>query len=188
MRIYIALIILLSCLTNSFATSWDNPKIRHHYSTNKHYRLTVIPAGHLKKYDKPVAVLISMLPTQKTKKIWEILLENKIEPMIVLISDNGEYVVTIGGSANSDIEAFVVIYGSHGKVIKKFTPISLLGEKYLNQVRKEVKAICFFPCWKHKHKISKNSKSLIFQFPIPPAFNKYSTKEIELNTGKILNE
>lgn len=127
----LAALIIFTCI---HADIWTLPEVRHYYSSDSTYCLTVFPtrfpAGrHKKKSEKEADSLASQCYAQMkriemndTIILWEKRLINSIAPLFAIISDDGKNVITFNdwGLAEHGINA-MVIYDGEGTFKKRYT-------------------------------------------------------------------
>lgn len=137
----VLLLLVLVGGTSVLADSWGLPSKRQYYSSDRKYRLNVIPKKleSVYKYfqdkvkDKPDAGAVKGLRDNRAKGIFyvressgykkklEFPLVNEVAPVSALVSDDGNYIVTFDNwHAVGYGDDVVVIYKSDGKLIKKF--------------------------------------------------------------------
>ncbi|VAW27331.1 hypothetical protein MNBD_BACTEROID06-578 [hydrothermal vent metagenome] len=142
MRIIIIFIILFTSISISKADSWKKPKVTRHFSENGEFMLKVVPRYIPKKYYKWVkakpnrkkrfkiqdttiihchAILYKVNGARDTVEIWNKKLINTVAPVSVLVSDDGQRVVTFDNwrSLGYGLDVFVV-YNELGELVKRY--------------------------------------------------------------------
>lgn len=109
-------------------------------SQNKHYRLKVVPgAGGVSERNAASPAIGTLFRLDERNEsyspIWTVRLRNPVVPDLVVVSDTGDYVVTIDDwrwFGNGD--NVLVIYGSQGKVIRHFALSDLLTPDQIKEL------------------------------------------------------
>ena len=198
-----ALVLLLLVVfagTSVLADSWALPSKREYYSSDRKYRLDVIPKkleSQLKYFEdkgerKPDAGAVKGLKDNRAKAIFfvresigytkkaEFPLVNEVSPVSALVSEEGNYLVTFDNwHAVGYGDDVVVIYRSDGTLIKKFSLEDLFTKADIDSFSHSVSSIW----WGGEHYID-NKKGILYL----KAGREDETRQlgIELATGRPL--
>ncbi len=194
-----------------FADRWNLPEKRTVCSKNNKYCLKIIPkklttqldyfqdkvggkenAGADSKINKNVCRGIFSIRDDNgiLRKRWEINLVNEVSPVSVLISDQGDYIVTFdnwhGVGYGNDV---VAIYGTtNGRLIRKFGLSDFLTESDIQELPASTSSIH----WGGTHWIDKEKRQLVLMVTEGIAAYEKNAKFFEvradLSTGNILDE
>ncbi len=193
------------------ADSWSLPKEETVCSKNNKYCLKVIPkklesqlsyfedkvngnenAGADKKSKKNYCrgIFYSRNAGGGLRKLWETKLVNEVSPVTILVSDQGDYVVTFdnwhGVGYGDDV---VAIYdASAGTLINKFGLSAFLTNSDIDNLPASVSSIW----WGGEHSIDIEKRQLVLQVSMGKRkFEKdadFFEVRAELSTGRILDE
>ena len=200
---------LLAC--SAYADSWALPEKRTVCSKNNKYCLKVIPkklesqlsyfgdkvdgkenAGTDKKAKKNYCrgIFYSRNASGRLKKLWETKLVNEVSPVRVLVSDQGDYVVTFDNwhSVGYGDDTVAIYTTSNGSLIRKFGLSDFLTDSDIYELPASVSSIH----WGGTHWIDKDKNQLVLEVTKGKrTFEKdaeFFQIRAELNTGKILDE
>lgn len=206
------LLVLPFCLTIAAqADSWALPKEETVCSKNNKYCLKVIPkklesqlsyfkdkvegtdnAGADKKAKKNYCrgIFYSRNSSGGLRKLWEAKLVNEVSPVTVLVSDQGDYVVTFDnwhGVGYGD-DAVTIYAATDGRLIRKFGLSDFLTESDIYELPASTSSIH----WGGTHRVDEVKNQLVLQVTKGRrSFEKeaeFFEIRAELSTGKILDE
>lgn len=207
----ITFIILFVFPTVTRADTWALPKKRTVCSVNNKYCLKVIPkkltsqldyfgdkvdekenAGADKKVrnNKSRGIFYARDANGILQKRWEINLLNEVAPVDVLVSDQGDYVITFDNWHNVGYgDDVVAIYSaSNGRLIKNFGLSEFLTEPDISSLPSSVSSIW----WGDEHFIDRANRQLVLQVTKGKrTFGKdveYFQIRVDLTNGKVLDE
>ena len=186
--------------TSALADSWALPSKREYYSSDRKYRLDVIPKkleSQLKYFEdkgdgKPDAGAVKGLKDNRAKAIFfvresigytkkaEFALVNEVSPVSALVSEDGNYLVTFDNwHAVGYGDDVVVIYRSDGTLVKKFSLEDLFTKDDISTFSHSVSS----RWWGGEHYID-NKKGILYL----KAGREDQSRElgIELATGRPL--
>lgn len=208
--IAVLLLTLLSAYSAN-ADSWALPEVRTVCSKNNRYCLKVIPKrleSQLSYFNDKVdgkenagadkeaknnycrGIFYSRSAGGGLKKLWEIKLVNEVSPVSVLVSDQGDYVVTFdnwhGVGYGDDV---VAIYeASGGSLVRKFGLSDFLTDSDINNLPASVSSIW----WGGEHFIDKDKRQLVLRVSKGKGADEKEAEffqiRADLTTGKILDE
>ena len=124
------------------------------------------------------------------RPIWHQKLVNEVAPMNAFISNDGKFVITTDDYAHLGYgENVVVIYGSEGKLVRRFRLTAFLSEAEIQNAPRSVSSIY----WAGDHQVDTQNECLVLQVwqsggtseTTPPVFK---TVRIRLATGDIVVE
>ncbi len=207
--LFVVFTILCILSVQSQANTWGPAKERQYSSSNNSFLLRVVPINMVEEMQKIIskeqmdaylrgklsreqerrlkelnykarAILLKKVGRQQFQKIWENKLVNQISPVKAIVSNNGKYVVTFDNwhakGWGSDV---VVIYGSKGQLIKKFSLKDFTTEEERKNFNRSVSSIH----WGGQHRISENNKFVILN--LLSGLTNYKRK-IQLSNGKVI--
>jgi hypothetical protein len=139
--------------TLASADTWALPKEQTYCSPNEKFCVLVVPrqlSGQLEHFEAkgkgkepaghPVspatacqATLYARASFGRKKEVWKIKLSNDVAPVDVLVSDDGQYVVTLDNWGRAGYgDDVLVVYGPDGNLVKKYSLEELLGDQAQN--------------------------------------------------------
>jgi len=192
------------------ADSWALPEKKTICSKNKKYCLKVIPkkltsqldyfqdkvggkenAGADKKVKKNLCRgIFSVREGGSLRKKWEINLANEVSPVSVLVSDEGDYVVTFDNwhSVGYGDDVVAIYQAGTGALVRKFGLSEFLTESDIDQLPASVSSIW----WGGQHYIDYMADQLILQVVERPRGDekeaKYFPVRVDLSNGRVLDE
>jgi Gram-negative bacterial TonB protein C-terminal len=185
------------------ADTWLLPDTKKHCSENKKFCLKVEPKKlesqlsyfQDKVNDKENAGADKKLKENyckgtfyaKGKKLWKIKLDNEVSPVEVLVSNNGDYVVTFDnwhGTGYGD--NVVAIYEtSNGNLVKKLGLEDFLTPNDIENLPRSTSSIQ----WSGEHHIDYEKKHLVLKVVKPSKNrNEFFDVKVDLINGKVLDE
>jgi hypothetical protein len=199
-QLLLSFLIVLGLSITTKADTWSLPTSEKYCSENKKYCLKVEPkklesqlsyfqdkedgkddAGSDKKVKENYCKGIFY---NKRKKLWNIKLDNEVSPVNVIVSNDGDYVVTFDnwhGTGYGD--NVVVIYNaSNGSLIKKLGLTDFLTEGDIDNLQYTTSSIK----WSGVHKFDYEKKQLILT--VLGGLKGSFDVQIDLITGKVLDE
>ncbi len=193
------------------ADTWAMPKERSVCSVNNKYCLKVIPkkltnqldyfgdkvdekenAGADKgaKNNKCRGIFYVRDANGILRKRWEIDLLNEVAPVDVLVSDQGDYVITFDNwhSVGYGDDVVAIYSATSGKLIKNFGLSEFLTEHDIHSLPRSTSSIW----WGDEHFIDQANRQLVLQVAKGKrTFEKdvkYFQIRVELSSGKVLDE
>lgn len=173
--------VIAGCFSVVRADSWALPTKKKFYAPNKQYYLEVTPkklesqlqyfrdksdgkenagAARDEKENRARGAFYAREDGGGYSRRWEIALTNEVAPVDVLVSDDGSYVVTFDNWHSVGYgDNVVVIYNSHGALVKKFGLADLLTEDDIETLPHTVSSIW----WGGKHYIDERSGHLVLK-------------------------
>jgi len=195
-------IVIIGLSTAAQADTWRLPTVKKYCSANKKYCLKVEPkklesqlAYFQDKVDeKNNAGAVKGIPDNickgtffaKGKRIWNVRLDNEVAPVSVLISNNGDYVITFDnwhGVGYGD--NVVTIYdGQTGTLIKKLGLSDFLTESDIYNLPASTSSIH----WHGTHEIDYVKSELILKVVKPAKDEQFFDIRVNLKDGAVLDE
>ncbi|NPV00359.1 MAG: hypothetical protein HPY53_03150 [Brevinematales bacterium] len=129
--VFISFCVFIS-VSSMYAKKWDKPKAEKFYSANSNYCLLVQPSDG----DTPCkGTLYQTGYKAGLLTVWSAKLVNPVSPVKALVTDNGKYVVTFDDWENpGTTDNMIVIYGTDGKLIKKYKINDFINNKLLENL------------------------------------------------------
>jgi Gram-negative bacterial TonB protein C-terminal len=202
-KILVVAICLLSCPFIVKADTWLLPETKKYCSQNKKFCLKVEP----KKLESQLSYFQDKVNNRenagadkklaenfckgtfyaKGKKLWKVKLDNEVAPVEVLVSNNGDYVITFDnwhGTGYGD--NVVAIYEtSTGKLLRKVGLEDFLTDSDIYNLPHSVSSIK----WSGEHQIDYVKKNLVLKVVKPSKNrNEFFDVRIDLVNGKVLDE
>lgn len=176
------LVFLMSFIIIHLLFAFPAPPMKaYYYSSNKIYRLLIIPNKFEENTNNFYLGKLSKLDRDNIyQPVYSCHLDN--HPVSAIISDDGNYFVTFSYKGGND----VVIYGSEGKIIKKYYYEDILADKDLKELENIWNEEGIF--WGDGHFIDDETKTLVLGISPNLNINRPSsihTLRIDLKTGKI---
>jgi hypothetical protein len=178
------------------------PAVERYCSANKKYCLKVEPKKlesqlayfQDKVNDKDNAGAVKGIPDNickgtffaKGKRLWNVRLDNEVAPVSVLVSDNGDYVITFDnwhevGYGNN----VVAIYnGKTGTLIRKLGLTDFLTESDIYNLPASTSSIQ----WHGNHQIDYKKSELILKVVKPAKDEQFFDIRVNLQSGAVLDE
>lgn len=178
---------IASIRLNSFADEWGLPEPTRYYSSNKIYCFEVIPK-RLKEDNYCKGALYKIDEKGNYHQLWIIRLSNEASPVSVIVSNNGSYIVTFDNWHSVGFgDDVVVIYGSDGRLIKKFGLEDIISDEEINRIPRSISS----RWWGGKHYLDEKRGVLILKIV---SNNKMPNDEgamfreikIDLKTGMLM--
>lgn len=199
----ILLVLFFAMTTTVKADTWLLPVEKKYCSENKKFCLKVQP----KKLESQLAYFEDKVDGKENagadkqaktnyckgifysrgKKLWKIQLDNEVSPVSVIVSNDGDYVITFDnwhGTGYGD--NVVAIYnGENGTLIKKLSLSDFLTESDIYSLPHSTSSIQ----WSGEHQINYEKNQLVLKVVKPSKTNsEYFNVHINLNSGAVLDE
>ena len=195
----------------TWADSWALPKERTVCSANNKYCLKVIPkkltsqldyfedkvdekenagADNKIKNNKCRGIFYVRNANGKLQKRWEIDLVNEVSPVDILVSNEGEHVITFDNwhSVGYGDDVVAIYSASNGKLIKNFGLSAFLTEQDISSLPRSISSIW----WGGKHFLDPENQQLVLQVTKGKmTFDKdveYFQVRVDLTDGKVIDE
>ncbi len=188
-----ALLVFTSSIAHAIVLTCPIPTTKRFYSSTKNYYLEVVPRKNTG--DSAAGILYKLGADQQYHQIWSSHLSNKIAPERILVSNNGDYVVTLDNwCAAGRGDNVVVIYGSSGKLIKKFALRDVASKEEISKFHVTAEGTW----WGGEHFLDEGSSEIILKIKTggfnlvsdrKPSYyvGEYRDVRIKLDTGEIIN-
>ena len=189
----LTLLIAANVGSHAFALSCPVPTAKKYHSSNKEYYFEVTPRKNSVTYAE--GALYKLGAEGKYHQVWSSHLSNKVSPERVLVANSGSYVVTLDNwCAAGRGDNIVVIYGSGGKLIKKFALREIASKGEIGKFKFTSDGVR----WGGEHFLYERSGELVLKVKTggfnlvsdakPPHYvREYRAVRISLSTGEIIN-
>ena len=206
----IAVLLAAGCfLTTLHADSWRLPTAKKYYSSNRKFRVEVVPRvleSQLKYFgDKVAGIEPAGAPEGRAsegprasfgirKFLWyrrqsTFPLVNEVSPVDLAISDRGDYIVTLDNWHSMGYgDSVVVIYRSDGRVVRKFALHELVAESDIRHFMHSASSIH----WRDAYRIDSAAGQLVLLISsdddeVPSQWARTQELRIDLATGNALD-
>ena len=110
-----------------WADSWASPTTQEHRSSNGKYVARVVPAWGERRNQAPTVTVFED-NTEAGEQRWTATLSNKVSPVEAIVSDDGEFVVTLDNWHRVGYGEDVVAFYGKGGQIKRYSLEEIAGD------------------------------------------------------------
>jgi len=191
------------------ADSWALPEPTKYYSSDKQYYIEIFPRkleSQMKYFDDKVeghepagsakgvkdnfckGVFYKRNAKLEYDRVWKSRLSNDVAPVSVLVSDQGEHVVTFDNWHSIGYgDDVVVIYGSGGKLVRKLSLPEIFDKKPPTRVPRSVSSIY----WGKGHYLDEKNDCVVLKVVSSWSGNidempEYREVRVNLKTGVLI--